>query len=377
MLKKLKSNAKKMRLLEKIGIIIAFLILFYQVIEVTINYLKYETVIDMKATLKEEQRPTFTFCLKNKDEFTRKKLRYNFQRFDHPIGCARRKNDEETNENFYVNCSKLSQIVESVTPLSRKCLSYYSRLFDDNYSPDNSFYFAFIIPNTINAFALIHQSATPPHFAKDTIEIAKSKFNEISYSSTKRNLLPFPYETDCYDYDREEKSIIRYKSREDCIVKHLKRRELAECGCNKRWYFRSYRIGNFSNICPKTFKCQLNLKLETKLLEKICKKNCLNHYFFNIITSAKYLPKFNKSKISFFLPFKTPKNEIIFNYLPKLNLIEYFCSIGGLISMWFGISVYDLVFIIVRETKKRILYPLRIIEVKIKNWMNFKSKSLT
>jgi hypothetical protein len=32
--------------------------------------------------------------------------------------------------------------------------------------------------------------------------------------------------TDCYDYKREEKSLIRYKSREDCIVKHLERREL-------------------------------------------------------------------------------------------------------------------------------------------------------
>jgi hypothetical protein len=163
----------------------------------------------MKAIPKEEQRPTFTFCLKNKDKFTRKKLRLFSMRFDHPIGCAQYEKHKESNENFYVNCSKLSRIVESVTPLSRKCLSYYSRLFDDNYSPDNSFFFAFLIPNTINVFALIHQSATPPHFDKDKIEIAKSKFNEISYSSIKRNSLPFPYETDCYDYERKEKSIIR------------------------------------------------------------------------------------------------------------------------------------------------------------------------
>jgi hypothetical protein len=369
-------KTKKIEFISKVVKLIAFLVLIFQIIELTISYLKHETVIDMKVVPKGEQRPTFTFCLKNKDEFPRKKLRLYFVRFDHPIGCAQSQR-HKSNKKLYFNCSKLSRIVESVTPLSPKCLSYYSRLFDENYSPDNSFFFAFLIPITINAFALIHQSATPPHFAKDTIEIEKSLLNEITYSSITRNLLPFPYETDCYDYEREEKSLIRYKSREDCIVKHLERRELSKCGCNKRWSYRGLRFGNFSNICPKTVRCHLNLTLETKLLERVCKKDCPNHHFYNIITSAKYLSKDKKSIISYFVPFKTFKNEIIFNHLPKLNLVEYFCSTGGLISMWFGISVYDLLLIFMRETKERILYPLTIIGLKIKNLMNLKFKRLT
>ncbi len=52
------------------------------------------------------------------------------------------------------------------------------------------------------------------------------------------------------------------------------------------------------------------------------------------------------------------KHEILFNYLPKMNLIEYFCSVGGLISMWFGFSVYDLVLILTKESKKKILLLL-------------------
>ncbi len=368
-------KTKKIEFISKIVKLIAFVVLMFQIIELTVSYLKYETVIDMKAIPKGEQRPTFTFCLKNKGEFSRKKS-YSVA-FDNRIGCAQNQKHTKSNKIPHINCSKLSRIVESVTPLSPKCLSYYSRLFDENYSPNNSFLFVFFIHITINAFALIHQSATPPHFTKDMIEIEKSQLNEITYSSIERNLLPFPYETDCYDYEREEKSLIRYKSREDCIVKHLERRELFECGCNKRWLYRDLRFGNFSNICPKTVRCHLNLKIEIKLLEKICKKNCVNHHFFNIITSAKYLSKDKKFKISYFVPFKTNKNEIIFNHLPKMNLVEYFCSIGGLISMWFGISVYDLLLIFVRETKKRISYPLTIIGFKIKNSMHFKFKGLT
>jgi hypothetical protein len=54
----------------------------------------------------------------------------------------------------------------------------------------------------------------------------------------------------------------------------------------------------------------------------------------------------------------TPKHEISFTYLPKMNLIEYLCSVGGLISMWFGLSVYDLVLIFAKESKKKILLLL-------------------
>jgi hypothetical protein len=41
-----------------------------------------------------------------------------------------------------------------------------------------------------------------------------------------------------------------------------------------------------------------------------------------------------------------------------MNLIEYLCSVGGLISMWFGFSVYDLVLIFAKESKKKFLLVL-------------------
>jgi len=56
---------RKMWSLYKLGRIVAFLGLFYQIISVTISYLEYESVIDMKAILDSENEPTITFCLKN------------------------------------------------------------------------------------------------------------------------------------------------------------------------------------------------------------------------------------------------------------------------------------------------------------------------
>jgi hypothetical protein len=350
------SGKKKIWLLLKFGKFIATFLLCYQIILVTISYLNYETVIDMKAIAGEKQRPTFTFCLKSKNEFRAGNYTLkgkNSVVFDHPIGCS----DVYVNDDKYldVNCSQVTRIVESVTPFSGRCFSYLSQLLDENLSP-NIKGFKFIIPNSLNMYALVHQSRTLPHFFNDEIDIEKSSFNQIDYSSINTKLMPFPYETDCSHYKHEEKSEIRFKSREDCIVKHLERREFIKCGCNKRWSCRGLDTANYTNLCPKSVKCHLDSESKEKLSENICKKDCLNHYFFNIISSAQWYYNFRKLKISQLMPYKSDKYEITFNYLAKMNFVEYLCSVGGLISMWFGWSFYDLALLFVTESKKILIH---------------------
>jgi hypothetical protein len=95
-----------------------------------------------------------------------------------------------------------------------------------------------------------------------------------------------------------------------------------------------------------------------KSLEKICKNNCLNEYYMNICDiqrEERELSAFNINALSLIQP---KKHDILFTYLPKINLIEYFCSVGGLISMWFEFSVYDLVLLFAKELKKKILLLL-------------------
>jgi hypothetical protein len=76
---------------------------------------------------------------------------------------------------------------------------------------------------------------------------------------------------------------------------------------------------------------------------------------FESQNEVKVYSELNLSVLRFHLE---EKHEILFTNLPKMNLIEYFCSVGGLISMWFGFSVYDLVLIFTKESKKKVLLLL-------------------
>jgi hypothetical protein len=250
-------------------------------------------------------------------------------------------------------CSQLSKLVESVISFSPRCLSIFSHLLDENFSPSGEAYFQVWFDNSIKIYALIHQSGTPPNFARNKIEIFDSSVNQIDFSSINTNLLPFPHSTDCYNYSRA--GVDGFNSREDCFVKHLERREFEKCSCNKRWSYWEFDTQNYSNICPESVKCNFDSKIEMRSLEKICKNNCHNEHYLNILHNTDYNEnQFKFLDVKLFMPRKSTKYEINFFYLPKMNLIEYLCSVGGLVSMWFGYSFYDLVLIFVNESKKKI-----------------------
>jgi hypothetical protein len=154
---------------------------------------------------------------------------------------------------------------------SDRCFSYFSQLLDKNYSFSVKDNLIILIDNQINVFALIHPKRSPPHLTSDKIEISKSSINQIDYSSVYIELLQFPYSTDCFNYEEKE-SDTRYNSKEDCFVKHLERRELLECGCNKRWSYRGLCIRNFKNICDSSAKCNFDAVSQMNSLETIWKR---------------------------------------------------------------------------------------------------------
>jgi hypothetical protein len=342
---------RKMWLLYEFGIIIAFLGLFYQTISVTISYLEYETVIDMKAVLGIEQRPALTFCLYSDTEFPiRIRNPFMNQEFGNSFGCYLVFLNSTAE---LLKCDHLSKLVESVTPFSHRCLSLYSHLLNEKIMRTNGTYFRVMVDDNLKIFALIHQSGTPPHFTRNKLEIINSSTTLIDCYSIITKLLPFPHSTDCYDYRREAKLVNGYNSREDCVLKLLERKELAKCGCNKKWSYRAFNKRNFSHICPESVtsvKCDFDSKIIMKSLEKICKNNCYDEYYLDEKSLTQNMYK--DYDIKLFGLWKDPKYDIIFTYLVKMNFVEYLCSVGGLVSMWFGISVYDFALILVNEPKK-------------------------
>ena len=65
---------------------------------------------------------------------------------------------------------------------------------------------------------------TPPHLFKDKQNI-KMGFNLLDFKVINEKLLPFPYKTNCYDYEIGLNAYNRYQSKEECIVKNLQIRE--------------------------------------------------------------------------------------------------------------------------------------------------------
>ena len=54
---------------------------------------------------------------------------------------------------------------------------------------------------------------------------------EIRFYKTVRNLFPFTYPTDCYDY----KSSAIFKSQKDCYFHYILQKKLQNCGFNYNW----------------------------------------------------------------------------------------------------------------------------------------------
>jgi hypothetical protein len=228
-------------------------------ISVTISYSEFESVIDMKAISNLEKEPTFTKGLKNHFQFPERAHSFANERlFHNPIGCQYTVNGKTKS----LNCSKFTKIVESVTTLSQRCRSYSSQLLDNKPIPLQETFFW--VDNKLNIFGLLHQKKTPPHFERQKIEILKSIYNEIDSERTITKLLTFPYSTDCYNYGNGENPVLNYKSREDCIVKQLEKKEFIQCGCNKRWFYGYSRRQNFTNICPKSIECKFDARFEMK-----------------------------------------------------------------------------------------------------------------
>ncbi len=70
-----------------------------------------------------------------------------------------------------------------------------------------------------------------------------------------------------------------------------------------------------------------------KSLKIICKTNCQNDFFMDFFDTQQGIIGSSALNVTVLALKIMPKHEILFTYLPKMNLIEYLFSVGGLISM--------------------------------------------
>jgi hypothetical protein len=314
--------------------IFASIVFIYQSILLTIDYLKYETVIDLKLVPQYEHSfPAISFCLKSKFGSFRiesgKSANFTISDRFGEIFC-------EIDE--LKNCRAFTRFFESMTPFGFECITLFSELdeliknsFGIRVSTDIEW-------NTGKKFnLLLHHHIIPPHMHTNMIEVGVYEISIVEYFSIKEGLLPYPYETNCYDYQKYSDS---YRSREDCIVKYYQRKEFDQFGCNRKWLYYNPENMTGVKICSKLFKTNYTLTNDKLSLDKICPKHCDNQY---IDIRGKGIGSVLKGTEKVLRLISNIREHISITHLPKMNFIEYFSSIGGLFSMWFGISLFHLI----------------------------------
>jgi len=167
---------------------------------------------------------------------------------------------------------------------------------------------------------LYHDRNQLPSFAStDEVSNYYSK-----YSINKFYRLEPPYDTQCYDYCKDKMIKSKGQCINDCIIKAT----VDEFGCVPLIFNKitlSESISKNLQIC--------NFSQITSLTEEKCKKQCLiacEETIFNRFLSG-------SNEI-------TPIEEkfISFTYEPKMTIMHFLSTIGGLIGLWCNISLYSL-----------------------------------
>jgi hypothetical protein len=163
---------------------------------------------------------------------------------------------------------------------------------------------------------------------------------KIDFSKTTFKALEWPYSTDCHHYNYRE---YEYISRDNCLEYCHLYQQISLNGClkdpsNKSQFSVSNRRTNSKlrhiKICETHNKYSALHKCQ-----KLCKRDCDQHYYQFDFNHEKR--KIYKNR--FFVRFNS-ENLPIFEYraIPKYSFVVYMTGIGGLMSLWLGISALDL-----------------------------------
>jgi hypothetical protein len=351
MFKKIKKSLK----IHKIWKILKFIGFIYQLIDSTITYCQFETVFDLKSKTLTQETPSFSLCINSRDEF----LRINkIKGKDESVGeyiyrsliCKIRYNEKSKDR----NCREKFEIIESVTHYAYTCITFFSQITVSNKSRSSFINSQIVIiptpvkvNNTITKISTVfHQTKTLPHFFRDYFIHKTKNIFSVKLISTKEQLLPFPYQTNCDPYEQNSLKPNAYKSREHCILDQMKRLEYEKCKCYRKWFYESLIETKHQNICLKN---NCSVEFNQNILFKKCRPNCYNEYYNNRILMQAAIPSFaNKMTVIYIC--KIEEKELFYIHLPKMDFIQYLSSFGGLISLWFGYSVYQ-ISIMIFETK--------------------------
>ena len=306
--------------------LIIFLAFVYQFYDMTEDYLRFNYLIELNIKPTIYDLPSMTVCADKSHDLTPETTRY----FNQTFYCFAANAKLE-----YVPCV-LDLPIYLRFKRNLVCLTFFNGLDERKISGDVKgvgLYLALFK----SALIIANQHNDPSHFER--ANVFKAVYNSDTNMKIKKTIhsyLPSPYSTDCRDYSSTLANNVWPKSQTDCKLEYMRLKELDICGHNYYWIQYEFKKNRILDFGENHDKCKI--KINEQILNKLCKVNCeqteyqIGHYENYDERSGPFL----------LISFKR-KHYYSISYLPKLNLINYFSQLGGLLSMYYGYCVFHLV----------------------------------
>lgn len=147
-------------------------------------------------------------------------------------------------------------------------------------------------------------------------------------------ILPPPFDTNCRIYDKNS----RFKSKWDCKLKCQKKGNV---------YYSSLNSFNLTKVALSRQEFATGFPkptIKSKPCQKRCKKDCFTEYYKPRIMFNQLSPEICK-RMDYFLTYRLSlfasiAQEFI-SHLPMMTFELLVAQIGGLVSLWFGVSIAD------------------------------------
>ena len=355
------------RKLVKTLILIGFV---YQLYDITHEYLRFTYSIEVNVKPVFAVIPSVTICVDQRHEIkSSKTFTITTNPYNRTIFCLY----HDSSRNGFYSCDDFDAQTFIRYKKNSICLTYLNQ---DKYIETKILVLAAALYN--RAEFIFHPPYTPSHFERSNKFVIKmesmseQKGADIKVKKFVQILLPFPYSTNCFDYSVNRRNNIWPKSQTDCKLEYMRRKELHECRHN--FYWNQHLFDNNPQILDFNHTIQTNcsVKVDHDMLDKNCKKDCYNSEIS--VTSDKYTTKFHGS-LAFYG--RRQNNFIHSTYFAKLDLVTYFSTVGGLISIYLGHCIYTITSIIFKSAllicdifiilkKKRIFTQIKRLIIAIK-----------
>ena len=351
-----KANFVKMFIQKSIKISILILF-FYQFYDLIYDYFKYNYTLKFDFDTSSRILPSITICIDKKHDSSDMWKNWVNPYGNRTIICGYQ----------YPGYSYECEVKKVYKRYRHKeiCLTFFNlknNIYDRILRISNSVQFTSL--KFRQQKIIIHPPDTASHLELNNLFVSNAgEFILISIRKVTRYTLPKPFSTDCNDYSQNASP---FRSESYCIFEHMRREEIKKCGKNLYWNQDLIKYEDQMFNFTDNYNNDCKVKMNYKLLDRICKMDCTNvkyTVFGGLGWSSTWNTLIN-------IPLKRQYN-IKQVYEPKLTIINMFANFGGLISMYFGLSVINLI-----EIAQKILKKIIRMEIILKQTFSIITYSL-